>query len=163
MYEEGRVVKIIDFSGDGYRLEFQNGQRDILTDDVLELLEPSLDTLFVGDVVVDFGVEKKISGICGGIVFIKELPIRIGEDTFKGKGAVVGYTIKDLKDKGYTLKQSPEGSEDDVCEDKGRHCWDRNHPCVDCCFCHDPKLIEIDGKKYNKSDILEKIKDLKEI
>ena len=103
---KGRVCKIIEeVNENGCRdffIEYQNGERDFPSEKNLEPLKPSLDTLFVGDMVVDEAGERRILGICGEAIFIS------ARDKHT-VGMIHYWTIEDLKELGYTLKESLAG------------------------------------------------------
>ena len=103
---KGRVCKIIEeVNENGCRdffIEYQNGERDFPSEKNLEPLKPSLDTLFVGDMVVDEAGERRILGICGEAIFIS------ARDKHT-VGMIHYWTIEDLKELGYTLKESSAG------------------------------------------------------
>lgn len=102
-----RIIKLGRWTG----VEFQNGERIEVACENLELLEPSLDCLFVGDVVVrDYTKreagkiyianedETEILGICGKLA--------LGHFMLGSGKFVSMLTVDCLKELGYALKGS---------------------------------------------------------
>jgi len=130
---KGRIGKIIgqeEVEG-VYKIEYQNGIRDVELEAVLEEIPLTLDSLMEGDEVRNGNatvngkqVGSRMLGVfCGNCIVLSE---------FGEHNRVLGiYTVQQLKDEGYTVK---EGTPSDT--------------------------IEVEGKKYKREDV-EKLKEVK--
>ena len=167
---KGKVVKVVRADHPHsqniiptIRGELQNGIMHYFCISDLELLQPSLDTLFVGDLVFDEdGVRVCVLGVCGEVIFLSaDNHIYIGYST----------TITEMKKDGYKLKNSDTLH---LPKDTAPMCFRGTKGCEACnwreseigyyspCPEHDEEekttpTIEIKGKKTITQAILDKI------
>ena len=97
-FEIGEILTVDEDDFPPRCISEKTGKRWAVSENKLELVEKTLDTLEVGDVLVDKdGSECQVLGVCGRVIFLSLF------NDFDMAGDY--YTKEELKSRGYKLKQ----------------------------------------------------------